>query len=70
MTTPDERTRAIVQTRVFLRELITSELTPGVPDDVREEACRLLRHYPLPGDMNIAHQACAVWFGPEPKGEP
>ncbi len=43
MTTPDERTRALVQTKQFLQGL---QIQDTVPPDVREAARALLRHYP------------------------
>nr|WP_326527989.1 BPSL0761 family protein [Rhodoferax sp.] len=43
MTTPDERTRALVQTKQFLQGL---QIQDTVPPDVREVARALLRHYP------------------------
>jgi len=43
MTTPSERTRAIIQTHKFLAELSQSR---HLPKGVRVEAKRLLRHYP------------------------
>ena len=43
MTLPYERTRAIVKTEEFLREL--SRHT-GLPQDIRSYAKSLLRHYP------------------------
>ena len=43
MTTPSERTRAIIQTHEFLAELSQSR---HLPEGVRVEAKRLLRHYP------------------------
>lgn len=64
MTMPDERTRAILQTREFLQELATGEWTPALPPGVRTEAQRLLRHYPLPSAMDLAHRALPAWFGP------
>lgn len=63
MTTPDERTRAVVQTKEFLYELTVPRLTPGVPQPVREEARRLLRHFPDRGDMSLAARAVPIWFG-------
>lgn len=45
MTTPTERTRALVWAGDFLEELRNAE--PGtVPDALREQANRILRHYP------------------------
>jgi hypothetical protein len=43
MTTPDERTRALVQTKQFLQWL---QIQAAVPPDVCEVARALLRHYP------------------------
>jgi len=43
MTMPDERTRSVIQTETFLREISKSDL---VPEAFRIEAKRLLRHYP------------------------
>ncbi len=63
MTTPGERTRAVQHTRDFLQGLMDSEATPGVPDAVREEARRLLRHYPLASDLRLAHLALPNWWG-------
>lgn len=62
MTTPDERMRAVLQTREFLRELTDSRVTPRVPANVRRSALVLLRHYPSESDMEIVHLACPQWF--------
>lgn len=43
MTLPYERTRAIVKTEEFLRELSRHS---GLPQDIRSYAKSLLRHYP------------------------
>lgn len=43
MTMPSERTRCVIQTEAFLRELSKSLL---IPEEYRNEARRLLRHYP------------------------
>lgn len=51
MTTPTERTRAVIQTADFLGRLLYPHLTPRVPKAVREEARALLRHYPTVYDM-------------------
>ncbi len=48
MTTPSERTRAIIQTHKFLAELSQSR---HLPEGVRVEAKRLLRHYPSKREM-------------------
>jgi len=43
MSMPSERTRSVIQTEAFLRELSKS---PLIPEEYRNEAKRLLRHYP------------------------
>lgn len=43
MTLPYERTRAVLQTREFLKSLM---LNTALPFEVREDAKILLRHYP------------------------
>jgi len=64
MTTPDERTRAVLHTRDFLEALRDSGMQPGVPDEVREQARRLLRHYPDVTDLRLASTALPLKFGP------
>ena len=63
MTMPDERTRAILQTKDFLVDLLSAEQTPGVPETVRREARRLLRHFPGLMELHLAHLALPVVFG-------
>lgn len=63
MTMPSERTRAVLQAAELLRELMNPEETPGVPCQVRQQARRLLRHFPSARDMELAHLACPRWFG-------
>lgn len=43
MTLPYERTRSLVQTADFLRQLSRNQ---EIPESIRNEAKRLLRHYP------------------------
>ncbi len=64
MTTPDERTRAVLHTRDFLEALVSPDGQPGVPAEVREEARRLLRHYPDVTDLRLASIALPLKFGP------
>lgn len=51
MTLPYERTRAVVQTHEFLVE-ISRDTT--LADSTRNEARRLLRHYPSKDDVLLA----------------
>jgi hypothetical protein len=53
MTLPDERYRAIRQTREFLRDLLDPRKTPKVPKEIRQRASRALRHFPSEYDMGI-----------------
>ncbi|KAA0945283.1 hypothetical protein FQ186_28765 [Pseudomonas sp. ANT_H14] len=48
MTLPYERTRAIVKTEDFLRELSRDG---GLPQDIRSYAKSLLRHYPSAAEV-------------------
>lgn len=51
MTLPDERYRAVIQTRRFLLDLCNPTHTPRVSKLIRETARSLLRHYPTDWDM-------------------
>lgn len=53
MTIPLERTNAVVNTEQFLVELLNPKKTPRVPRYIREQAHRLLRHYPTVFDMEL-----------------
>lgn len=48
MTLPDERYRAVVRTREFLLEILS---TPRVPKSIKDNARWCLRHYPSEWDM-------------------
>jgi len=61
VTTPDERTRAILHTKDLLVELLSAEQAPNVPEAIRDEACRLLRHYPSPAELGLAHRALPMF---------
>ena len=56
MTLPDERYRAVLQTRRFLLDLCNPQHTPKVPKLIREHARAMLRHYPSDYDMNKTAQ--------------
>lgn len=62
MTTPRERTQAVLQTRKFLRNLANND---ELPVAVRLEAGRLLRHYPGSVHVSCAATAWPSHFGPE-----
>ena len=48
MTMPDERARALRFAGEILREMRSR---PDVPDDLRQQAQFILRHYPAPRDL-------------------
>lgn len=66
MTIPNERTRAVLQTKDFLLELQSATKSPGVPETVRKETRRLLRHYPSAWHLDLAHRGAPDWWGPVP----
>lgn len=51
MTLPDERYRALKQSRKLLEELCDPGKTPRVPSIIRDRARTILRHYPM--DMQL-----------------
>ena len=62
VTLPDERYRAVVQTRRFLLDLCNSQHTPRVPRLIRDTARSMLRHYPDEWEMQRAAQAAPDVF--------
>ena len=62
MTLPDERYRAVVQTRRFLLDLCNPQHTPKVPKIIREHARSMLRHYPSDWDMTRAAEGAPDVF--------
>jgi hypothetical protein len=66
MTTPYERTRAILETKQFLQDLAQVPKVLNVPKAVNQAALTLLRHYPTLLDIETAHKALPDVFGPVP----
>lgn len=64
MTTPHERTRALIKTAELLDRLQDPKATPDAPDWLREEARALQRHYPAYSTIELAHKALPMFFGP------
>ena len=58
MTLPDERYRALKQSKRLLEELCDPGRTPRVPGIVRERARAALRHYPTELDMDRLANSC------------
>jgi hypothetical protein len=59
LTLPDERYRAVVQTKRFLLEILT---TPRVPKAIKDGARHCLRHYPDEWDMQIVAREVPAVF--------
>jgi hypothetical protein len=59
MTLPDERYRAVLYTKKFLQDILT---TPRVPKAIKDGARSCLRHYPDTWDMQQAAEACPNVF--------
>lgn len=66
MTMPYERTRALIETKLFLEQLLDRTESPRVPTWARERARWLLRHYPTYSNIEIAHKALPHLYGPVP----
>lgn len=62
MTLPDERYRAVIQTRRFLLDLCNPQHTPRLPKLIREHARSMLRHYPSDWDMQQAAKGAPEVF--------
>lgn len=56
MTLPYERTRAVLMTEEFLRDLMDAKKTPRVPKDIRRMAYTCLRHYPTKFEMEMVSE--------------
>lgn len=52
MTLPNERYRALKQSRKLLEELCDPGKTPRVPSIIRDRARTILRHYPFDIDLD------------------
>lgn len=66
MTTPYNRTRALLETKSFLLKLEDPTREPPLPESVRAHAAYLLRHYPSYADIELAHKALPEVYGPVP----
>ena len=62
MTLPDERYRAVIQTRRFLLDLTNHAHTPRIPKLIRDTARDMLRHYPSDHDMKRSANAAPDVF--------
>jgi hypothetical protein len=68
MTLPYERTRAVIHAVEFLTRLVSPYNENGIkkiPKEVRQEALRVLRHFPRPCDIYAAATAAPDVFDAE-----
>lgn len=56
MTLPYERTRAVLRTEDFLRDMLDPKVTPRIPKQLRQHAASLLKHYPTRFEMEIVSE--------------
>lgn len=61
MTLPDERYRAVKYAEQLMIDIVKGEF-PRTPKALREEAKRILRHYPTGWDMQLAAQKVPELF--------
>jgi len=54
MTVPNERTLAVLRARDFLIDLCSPKTTPRVPKAVRQQASRILKHFPSVYDLTTS----------------
>lgn len=69
MTMPDERTRAVLEARKFLLRLSSAYIPDGIKgvrSEVRQEARRILRHYPVAFEIvmpqSFDERAVEEWY--------
>lgn len=64
MTVPDERTRAVLETRRFLVALAAGRMSRQSSELLQEYGRMLLRHYPSTLDMQLTSEAFPAWWAP------
>jgi hypothetical protein len=69
VTTPYERTKAVIGTREFLQTLAVAEEI-SVPGLVQSVALSLLRHFPLPIDVDVSAAALPGLWAPSVRLRP
>jgi hypothetical protein len=57
MSLKNEKQRALITARAFLRDLLDPKVTPRIPKAVRQRAYWALRHYPADYDVLIREDA-------------
>lgn len=62
MTLPHEEALAIARVRRFLYDLLDPKATPRVPREIRRQAHRLAKHYPLLPSIECAQGMATEWM--------
>lgn len=65
MTIPEERMRALLNTRDFLEDLMDASKTPRVPAYIRKQARSCLKHFPYDFHLEMIPKAIPDLFGSE-----
>jgi len=63
MTLPNERTNAVLNTKMLLLDLMDPKKTPRVPMAIRKRARSLLKHYPNTFDFYMLFKGDKQVFG-------
>lgn len=63
MTLPDERYRALLRTKDFLRALLDPKQTPKVPRIIRRQAGNVLKHFPAEYQLEELPKKLPKLFG-------
>jgi len=66
MTLPDERYRALKQSKKLLEELCDPGKTPRVPSLIRDKARTALRHFPNDNELERIADNCPEYLDKEP----
>ena len=63
MTLPHEEALAIARVRQFMYELLAPKATPKVPKAIRQQARRIMKHYPILPSLKCAYKMAQEWGG-------
>ena len=63
MTLPHEEALAIARVRQFMYELLDPKATPKVPKAIRQQARRIMKHYPILPSLDCAYKMAQEWGG-------
>ena len=70
MTLPHEEALAIARVRQFMYELLDPKATPKVPKAIRQQARRIMKHYPILPSLDCAYKMAQELGGVVAVSEP